>query len=519
MNHATLGSMIASLRYEKGYSKRKLCRGICTTTMLDRIESEIVDPDIFLLDMLLQRLGRSGSRMEAFLSDEEYICIRERDHIEQYIRKNEKNMAIEYLNEYEKKYALDNRIHKMYVLRSRACICYRIDQNTKQAERYIRQAIEVTMPGMCLHKLKDDDCKLYLFAGNEIENLLALGLYLIKLGKDEEAKEWITICHNYVEHMVTEGKDYAILNSKITWLLAQLWIKEKKYIRSYKLCEEALNHLRKHGILCFMIPLLEQMIICEEKVGMNIRMKKWNTCYKVLLELYRDYGEAGYCQDSLFNTCYLNAYYLTSEIIRQERSFCGYTQADLIEGIYEFPGNLSRLERGETAPSKRTFEGLMKKFGWNRGKYHEEWMTQIQEVPTEAQNPEGEFDIYQIHRVPFVKEVQMIHTMCRKLIASGHQSEAVAIYDNIIRVIESSKMDAKYQSRILSPILEWIVSLDPDEKRCRKGIAYELSCGMGNRLSALIIAQSKQTEDEIERNKLERMADIMGQLFYYNGFF
>lgn len=94
MNNTTIGAIISTLRYEKKCSRRKLCQGLCSTQMLMKIENDAADVDKFMLDMLLQRLGKSSDKLEVILSQEEYDKIYARDYMEELIWKNKKQ-AIE----------------------------------------------------------------------------------------------------------------------------------------------------------------------------------------------------------------------------------------------------------------------------------------------------------------------------------------------------------------------------------------------------------------------------------------
>lgn len=72
MSNTTIGEIIASIRCNKEYSRKKLCQGLCSERMLIKIENDEVDIDKFMLDMLLQRLGKSPDKLEMILTDEEY---------------------------------------------------------------------------------------------------------------------------------------------------------------------------------------------------------------------------------------------------------------------------------------------------------------------------------------------------------------------------------------------------------------------------------------------------------------
>ena len=55
----TIGRLIHELRTEQGLSQTILCQGLCSKSKLSKIENESLQPDVFLTEALLQRLGIS----------------------------------------------------------------------------------------------------------------------------------------------------------------------------------------------------------------------------------------------------------------------------------------------------------------------------------------------------------------------------------------------------------------------------------------------------------------------------
>lgn len=55
----TIGRLIHELRTEQGLSLTSLCQGLCSKSKLSKIENDALQPDVFLTEALLQRLGIS----------------------------------------------------------------------------------------------------------------------------------------------------------------------------------------------------------------------------------------------------------------------------------------------------------------------------------------------------------------------------------------------------------------------------------------------------------------------------
>lgn len=572
MDNTTIGAIIATLRYEKKYSRKKLCQGLCSTQMLIKIENDEADVDKFMLDMLLQRLGKSSDKLEVILSDEEYERIYARDYIEELIWKNKKHEAGVLLKKYEEQYAKDSNVQKMFVLRTRAYISRNLECDINKAEMYIRQAIKMTLP-----EIDSTNMNEYLLAGTEIENMLELGRCLIEQDKMEDAEELLMRCQEYIDINVTDEVEYTKLNSKSSWLCARIYVNRGAYMQAYQVCENAMEWLRKYGILYFMIPLLEQLLYCCEQLGIDSKNNKWKIYYDILNQLYNDYSVNWYCQDSLFHNCLQTNYHLASEFIRQERQAQEMTQEQLVEGVYEMPENLSRVENGKAMPTRKKFEGLMENLGIERGKYCGTLIVEDYEILElkyetdiligtgryeEAQSNLNQLrksldcnkkinsmavEIYQIminigmgrvcaeiayenlktmledsfllkdgkvHRVPFYNELLALNMMCGCLKRMERRNDAILVYEEIIKAVDESKINAKYQNNIISLVLANIDLYDSDKKWSDRGIAYELFCGKGKMLYMHFVSQIELVEDKENRRAIARLAYYLSDLFF-----
>ena len=116
MRKVTIGSIISAQRYEKGYSRRIASQGLCSTQMLIKIENDEAETDKFVLDMILQRLGKSSDRLETIISDNEYQKMCCRKAIEVDIWKGRVDEAHNLLENYAIQYSKRNAVHEMFVL-------------------------------------------------------------------------------------------------------------------------------------------------------------------------------------------------------------------------------------------------------------------------------------------------------------------------------------------------------------------------------------------------------------------
>lgn len=576
MSNITIGRIIEKLRQEKNYSRKKLSQGLCSTQMLIKIENNKSDVDKFMSDILLQRLGKSPDKLEILISKEEYRKLYMRDEIEELIWKRKKEEAEALLLEYEKSYAKDNTVQKMFVLRTKAYLFQELEGDSARAEAYMRQAVELTLPGMKMKNMNE-----YLLAAIELENILELSYLILQQGRVQEAAWILEACQKYVEKNVTDEVEYTKIFSKIAWLSSLVYIKRDEYDKAIKIGDCAFENLRKYGNLYFMMPLLEQLIQCCEKLGKDESRKKYQIYDELIKELYQQYGEEWYCQNSLFHNCCQTGYHLISEFIRQERQAKKLTQEQLIEGVYEGSENLSRVENGRVVPTRKKLDGLMKNLGVERGKYcgtlvvedfeileskyeidilvgigkYKEAQKKLSELEKRIDNKEkinkmamsiykmvielgGELSTGRMHveaiqesvrtllekngvlrdgrvyRVPFFNEMAALNALGICLKRTGKRQEAIAIYQDILRCVEESAIDEKYQNLIVSPVVANLDLYDSKRKWGKKGISYELRCGKGKMLYMHFYSQVELMEEECVKREMTRKAYYLSELFY-----
>lgn len=119
-----------------------------------------------------------------------------------------------------------------------------------------------------------------------------------------------------------------------------------------------------------------------------------------------------------------------------------------------------------------------------------------------------------VHRVPFYNELLALNMMCSCLKKMTRKKEANLIYKEIIKTVEESKIDEKYQNVILSLILANANLHDTDINRCNRGISYELSCGKGKMLYMHFASQLGLLVDKKEEQKIAYIAYYLSDLFF-----
>lgn len=365
MNIITIGSLIEKIRVEeKKISRKKLAEGICSEQMLYDIEKDRRESDPLIIDILLQRLGKSPNKLERILPSKMYYMIRFRDLLEKAILKGKKKLSDDILKQYPNQTSVD----QMYRYRMQACLLHRINHDLEGAKHNLQSAISLTLPDFTYEKIDK-----FLISTIEIENLLALEQLRIESrpDRDQSTEKWhLEILMDFINENFTDEEEHAKIYSKCAWLLATIYFNEEDYMRTISLCSKGIEGLRRNAILYFMFPLLVLITEAEKKLGINPDNSKWTQYQISLTFLWDNYAEKWYPTDWLFHNCSQQEYLLDYELVRSEREAKKMTQLELSDGIYKNVESYSRFETGKVSPKKKTFEKLLEKLEIERRRYN-----------------------------------------------------------------------------------------------------------------------------------------------------
>ncbi len=365
MNTITIGSLIEKIRVEeKKISRKKLAEGICSEQMLYDIEKDRRESDPLIIDILLQRLGKSPNKLERILPSKMYYMIRFRDLLEKAILKGKKKLSDDILKQYPNQTSVD----QMYRYRMQACLLHRINHDLEGAKHNLQSAISLTLPDFTYEKIDK-----FLISTIEIENLLALEQLRIESrpDRDQSTEKWhLEILMDFINENFTDEEEHAKIYSKCAWLLATIYFNEEDYMRTISLCSKGIEGLRRNAILYFMFPLLVLITEAEKKLGINPDNSKWTQYQISLTFLWDNYAEKWYPTDWLFHNCSQQEYLLDYELVRSEREAKKMTQLELSDGIYKNVESYSRFETGKVSPKKKTFEKLLEKLEIERRRYN-----------------------------------------------------------------------------------------------------------------------------------------------------
>ena len=577
MGFTTIGSIIEKSRLEKkGISRKKLSDGLCSEQRLYEIERDSCESDTLLVDILLQRLGKSPDKLERVLQADMYRMIRLRDLLEEAILRGRKELAERIL----KTYPLLTKVDRMYKCRMRACLVYRIDHDFTGAIEQLQEAIDITLPAFTYEKIED-----YLISTVEMENLLALERMKIEGNQTQmktEEKRNLEILMCYIDKHFTDEEEHAKIYSKCSWLLARVCFAEGDYIQTLSLCEKGIEELRRNTMLYFMFPLLKLMTETEKEIGIAPEKSKWVQYYDVLTFLWERYAKKWYPTDLLFHNCYQKEYHLDYELIRSEREARRMTQEEMADGIYQNVESYSRFETGKASPNKKTFEKLIKKLGIGKGRYNGYAVTDSFETMEIRRNLDrmlshGEyqkaeeivvnlkdnldmtiqenrkiiqifelmiakrferitiedaleqekvlikdvvdFERKQLLRIPMKNEIVCLNQVCVDLEKVKQGEQAEEIYIAVLALMRKSRIHIKYRYRSYALFLQNFARRGLDAKDIHAEFCNELICGKAAVLPLCLINQVKLMEKEGSPQeqclKLVKKVYYLSDMYFY----
>lgn len=489
--------LVCRIRKDKHISQQALGKGICSSQQISKIEKGEALPDFFLMELLMQRLGTSTAKFEIALGLEEYKEIETRDDILDDLRMGRLEEAERRLENFCRDAGADQPVRKMNRVRLLGLLALEREEH-EAAEGYLEEAIGLTM-GQAEQVSLDEG----LFAGIELENLILYAQILYKEKKTVQAGKLLQKIWDYVKGQKIDSLERAKLQAKAAVVLGNIQRQALEFAACSALCEEALELLRDNDLLQCMPSLLDLLLTVYEKTGQQEKAGRITCWQETLEQVYACFGLDVSIIDKLyFNSC-TSQYYLLGEIIQEERRARGMSQEELIEGIYQEPATLSRVENGQK-PDRKKLRQLMDKLGMSGWRYagavatedyrvlemnaeieqllcrHENekalWMAEqmkrfvdlsvpenrqrVEGLEIESQLRRGELKPEEAYRktkellrltyhkkterVPFRNEVRLLNDMCNYLWRVGRKEDAILEYQKVLERFERSKVRTKY---------------------------------------------------------------------------
>lgn len=366
-----------AVRQLQDVTLEQVCDGLCSVSMMKRIECGDRLPEKQMRDRIMARMGVSIEGYEDYLSTEEHEQWTLRQKLLKSIENKQVTEAEQYLEAY-RIYENQNSVEAQYCDAMELMILQMQNAPIEKQQAVIAHAVGLTMPN-----IEDGLSEKMLLSEQEL-NLLTEYVWLREYSGNPEAefewryKQYQEILH-YIEHSRWDEFCRAKVYPKVAYYLSELILHKAKTEENLKtgirICNEAIELLRDSRKLYYLVELvevLERLVKeCEfylrkankreevEKLQADLQERKeWRD---VIMELYTEHEVSPYME----HFCHLYwemETYCIGDVILIRRQMFGMTKEELCEGICSVK-TLTRIEHKKVKTQMPIVRELFERLG------------------------------------------------------------------------------------------------------------------------------------------------------------
>lgn len=352
MKKEELGKIISYLRKKRNIKSQNLCKGVCSPSILTRMEKGTRFPDIFIMERLLERLGKSVNKIELLYDEQAYEIYFLRENLEQFLDNREYEEVISAVFYYEGLEIAKEPLHKQYIYKIKSILYKEYYKNQQKSIKYLEMAMKQTMPVSILEEIKE------YYLGEE--EMILLLMWIDRKNKIENLNilKYREVILNYIRYNFTDEEVLANLYGKASWIFMREFVKKEKITEAANVGIHTIDILIENGLLLNLPQLLELLLFCYKKID----REKYNNLKKerdALKWVYETYGKSYETKKvNLWKNYRQSEVYLISEVIGQERKLLNQTQEKIANEINIDYRTISRIETGKYKPKTGTFQKL-----------------------------------------------------------------------------------------------------------------------------------------------------------------
>ena len=355
----------------------QVCEGLCSRSMMLRIESGDRLPEKQMRDRILSRMGVIIEGYEDYLSIDEYEQWELRQKLLGSIERKEFVKAEQCLEKYQI-YEKQNVVEEQYCKAMELMLLQLQNAPLAKQQLVIERAVKLTMSHIGNHLSEK-----VLLSEQELNLLIEYVRLRPYNGKPEEEFRWrcgqYKDIMNYIEHSRLDSFCRAKVYPKAVSYLCEKILEKSDRIEDWKegieACNQAIELLRDSRRLYYFIELVasleklvnkyEAYLDEDDKQGErnNFRegLEEKLSWRDVIMELYTEYQVTPYME----HFCHLYwgmESYCIGDIIRTRRQMFGMTKEQLCEGICGIK-TLTRLELKQAKTQMPIVRALFKRLG------------------------------------------------------------------------------------------------------------------------------------------------------------
>ena len=161
--------LIEYIEKEKEIPLTRIANGLCAYVEVRGILEGEIECDLFLFQLILQRMGESPDKLEYIVSEREYCWEKMREQMTVSVFQGKKKWLERAVRLYEEKLADVGRVHRMFACRVRAMSAYWQEKDLELTQKWLVNAVNATFPIW-----ENEDWGNNRLSLMELENMLAL---------------------------------------------------------------------------------------------------------------------------------------------------------------------------------------------------------------------------------------------------------------------------------------------------------------------------------------------------------
>ena len=374
-------TLVRKAREIQNITLEDLCEGICSFSMIGRIERGERFPDKELRDRILARLGVCSDGYENFLFYEDYLVWKRKQGIVNAIEKSNYETAENLLKYYDETDETD-KLGKQFELVMRAQMMQKRHEPPDLIAQMCEKAVKLTVPEIDERAVGE-----LCLSVHELDMLLEYTKYCHSEKLASRCEEILT----YIKSDMFDIYSYVKIYPKVVYYLYISTLEAvRDWTRTLKLCNDGIEQLRTAGRMYYLWELLEIKKEGMTKLYHKVGDSKGAITKQTLENSIHTTAEWLEALDFVHNlcgthrrmesSCYLyqqKEAYCISDVIRRRREMLGLTKKKLCEGICS-EKTIGRLEANKTKPHIEVVRLLFEKMNLS-GEY-QRWQVVTDDV-------------------------------------------------------------------------------------------------------------------------------------------
>lgn len=358
-----IGKVIKRIREEEGVSQEKLTRGLCSRSALSKLEWEERCVEQWIIEAILQRLGKSSDKFWTILNIKDYYMLEERNKIWENILNKKYAEAESELEHYCKCVNMQEPLQQQFVLKCQGILLGKQGEWEKSIA-IIMRAIQITVSQFELEGIEK-----ILFGRDEMLLILLLVEGYEQIGRKREARRLVYGLLKNIENRNWDKEELVKIYPKVVWYCVRFLKEEDRYETVILLEKRAVELLKENEVIFLMAELMASIVWGLERrrevEGRQLVRAENHECVrlkrqiKVLEEIWEEYGNVSK-ESMIYCTNIQKDISASNEVIRKSRKNCGFSQEALSDAICTAE-NLSRIENGGISPEEKNYRSLMEK--------------------------------------------------------------------------------------------------------------------------------------------------------------